>query len=152
MATEKWTAPSAYANAFTPATLDALASGNAVLSDLQIDNSTNLDMFMDVSIALGSAAFVAPNYVGIYLYPLNADNTTYGDSSFATAAAGPPPSNYFLGSIGIDAATKAQTGTLSGAVIPPGKFKLVFYNQGGVALVGSGGNSCQYRTYDRSVA
>jgi hypothetical protein len=56
-----------------------------------------------------------------------------------------------MGSIGLVAATQAQEGTLTGVVIPPGKFKVVLYNQGGVALAASA-NTVAYRTYNRQVA
>jgi hypothetical protein len=155
MATEKWIAGSGqgltYGNAFTGSTLNSIASGNAILSDLQIDNSTALDIFADVSIQLASAAFLAPNYIGVYLYPLNQDNTTYGDGRFGSSAAGPPASTYYVGSIVIVAATQAQNGTLRGIVLPPAKFKFVLHNQGGVALASSA-NVCLYRTYNRAVA
>lgn len=155
MSTEKWIGGSGqgltYGDAFSTATLNSIASGNAILSDLQIDNSTALDIFADVSIALGSAAFVAPNFIGIYLYPLNKDGTTFGDGRFGSSAAGPPPSPYWVGSIGLVAATQAQEGTTRGIILPPGKFKFVLYNQGGIALASSG-NTCQYRTYNRQVA
>ena len=154
MATEKWIAGSGqgltFGNAFTGSTLNSIASGNAILSDLQIDNSTAFDLFADVSIALASAAFVAPNYIGVYLYPLNQDNTTYGDGRFGSSAAGPPASNYWVGNIILVAATQAQEGTLRGIILPPAKFKFVLYNQGGVALASSG-NVCLYRTYNRQV-
>jgi hypothetical protein len=110
-----------------------------------------LDIFADLSINLASAAFIAPNFVGVYLYPLNKDGSTYGDGRFAAAAAGPPPGNYSVGSIGIVATTAAQEGTLTGIVMPPGSFKFVLWNEGGVAWAASG-NTCQYRTYNRSVA
>ena len=124
MATEKWIAGSGqgltYGNAFTGSTLNSIASGNAILSDLQIDNSSALDIFCDVSIQLASAA-------------------------------GPPASNYWVASIVIVAATQAQNGTARGIILPPGKFKFVLYNQGGVALASSG-NVCLYRTYNSQVA
>jgi hypothetical protein len=161
VATEKWIAGSGvgltWTDAFSTATLNSIANGNAILSDLQIDNSTALDMFCDVSFALGSAAFVAPNFLGLYLYPLNKDGSTYGDGRFGSSAAGPPPGNYLVGTAGLVAATQAQEGFFSlpgmraPIIIPPGKFKFVLYNQGGVALAASG-NTCQYRTYNRQVA
>ena len=155
MATEKWIAGSGqgltWGDAFATATLNSIASGNAILSGVSITNGTALDIFADVSIALASAAFVAPNFIGIYLYPLNKDASTYGDSRFGSSAAGPPPGNYWVGNIGIVAATQAQTGSLSRIILPPGTFSFVFYNGGGVALASSG-NTCQYRTYNRSVA
>lgn len=154
MATERWIAGSGvgltWTNAFTGTTLNSIANGNAIASDLVIANATPLDMFADVSIGLASAAFVAPNYIGVYLYPLNKDGSTYGDGRFGSSAAGPPPSNYYVGAIGLVAATQAQNGTLLRVVMPPGSFKFVLYNQGGVAFAASG-NTCQYRTYNRQI-
>jgi|SRR5215472_8731029 len=154
MAIEKWISGSGqgitWGNAFTGSTLNSIASGNAILSDLAISNGGALDIFADLSINLASAAFVAPNFIGVYLYPAN-DTSAYGDGRFGTSAAGPPPSNYSVGSIGLVAATQTQTGVLSRIVLPPGTFKFVLWNQGGVALAASG-NTCLYRTYNRSVA
>src|SRR6185437_1709495 len=118
MATEKWVNGSGqgltWSAAINSTELNSLANGNAVLLATQIDNSVAFDMFADFSVALGSAAFASPNYIGLYLYPLNQDGTTYGDGRFGTAAAGPPPSNYYMGSIGLVAATQAQEGALTG--------------------------------------
>ena len=155
MATEKWIAGSGvgftWTDAFATALLNSIASGNAIASGVVVTNQTALDIFADISIALASAAFVAPNFIGVYIYPLNKDGSTYGDGRFAASAAGPPPSNYYVGSIGLVAATQAQEGTLTRIIMPPGSFKFVLYNGGGVALAASG-NTCQYRTYNRSVA
>jgi hypothetical protein len=133
------------------ATFDSIVNGNAIISDLQLDNSANLDVFCDVSVALGSAAIVAPNYLGIYLYPLNADGTTYGDGRFSSSAAGPPASSYWVGNIIVPTGTAANEGTIRGIIMPPGKFKFLIYNQLGVTMAGSGGNTVKYRTYNRSV-
>ncbi len=140
----------------TVSTLDALmADGGqasigaiaAILSDLAISNQTGLDKYMDVSIALASAVFTGSGInVSLHLYPLNADGSTYGDGKFGTSAAGPcayPP----VAVIPLVAATQAQTGSAVGIVIPPGTFKLVLANNGGVALAASG-NTCKYRTYN----
>jgi len=155
MATEKWIGGSGqgltWGDAFATATLNSIASGNAILSGISITNGTALDIFADVSINLASAAFVAPNYIGIYLYPLNKDASTYGDGRFTSSAAGPPPANYYVGSIGIVATTAVQEGSLTRIILPPGTFSFVLYNGGGVALAATG-NTCQYRTYNRSVS
>lgn len=154
MATEKWIAGSGQGltwGSLDTTALNSLASGNAFLSGTQIDNSSALDMFADVEVVLASLAVVAPNYVGVYLYPLNSDNSTYGDGRFGTAATGPPPSQYSVGTIGLVVATQAQQGTLRGILLPPGKFKFVVYNQAGVAWASSG-NTLKYRTYNPSVA
>ena len=92
MSVEKWIAGSGVGLTWTSidgsSQLDSLASGNAIQMDA-ITNGTALDIFADVSIALGSAAFAAPNTVGIYLFPLDQDGSVYGSGSFASAAAGP---------------------------------------------------------------
>ena len=155
MAIEKWVAGTVgltWTDCISTATLNSIASGNAILSDLQLDNSTNLDMFCDVSIALAAITTVAPNYVGIYLYLLNKDVATYGDGRFVVSAVGPPANPYWVGNIVVPVATSAVSeGSLRGIIMPPGKFKFVFYNQLGVAM-GVAGNTAQYRTYNRSVA
>lgn len=154
MATEKWIAGSGVGFTWTTlmsTELNSIASGNAILGGTAVTNQTALDIFCDFSLVLASAVFVAPNFIGLYLYPLNDDASSYGDSRFGSSAAGPPPSNYAVGSIGIVAATQAQTGTLQRVVMPPGTWKPVLWNQGGVALASSG-NTLKYRTYNRSIS
>jgi hypothetical protein len=152
MATEKWIAGSliglTWANAYTTQP-GAIVNGNAILSDLNIDNSTPLDVFADFSISLGSVAVVAPNYIGVYLYPLNQDGSTYGDGRFGSSAAGPPPSPYWVGNIVVPTGTAANNGTVRGIILPPGQFKFVVYNQLGVTMNAT--NTAKYRTYNRQV-
>jgi hypothetical protein len=154
MATEKWIAGSGqgltWGNAYTGTVLNSIASGNAIISDISITNGTALDVFADFSINLASAAFATPSYVGVYLYPLNADGSTYGDGRFSASAAGPPPSPYWVGSIVFPTGTAANEGTTRGIILPPGTFKFLIYNQIGVAFASSG-NTAQYRTYNRQV-
>jgi hypothetical protein len=155
MATEKWIAGSGqgltWGNAFTGSTLNSIANGNAIISDLQIDNSSAFDIFADVSFIGASITTAAPNYIGIYFYPLLDDGSTYGDGRFGSSAAGPPPSNYFVGSMIFPVGTQAPTGAVRGIILPPGKGKFLLYNQAGASL-GSSGNTLKYRTYNRSVA
>lgn len=154
MAVEKWIAGSGVGLTWTSlmtTELNSIASGNAILGGTAVTNGTALDIFCDFDLVLASLAAVAPNFVGIYLYPLNADASTYGDSRFGSSAAGPPPANYLVGSIGIVAATQAQTGTLIRVVLPPGTWKPVVFNQAGVAFASSG-NTLKYRTYNRAIA
>lgn len=156
MATEKWIAGSGagltWTNAFTASTLDGIVNGNAILSDVAIDNSSALDIFADVSFVFGSITWAAPNYLGIYVYPLNKDGSTYGDGRFGSSAAGPPGSTYYAGSISFPTGAAASEGMLRGIVLPPGSFKFVVYNQSGATLASSGANTMQYRTYNRAVA
>jgi hypothetical protein len=150
MATEKWVAgaTAGWVTAFTTPP-GALTSGQAILSDLSITNSA-LDMFADVSIHLGSAVFAAPNFIGVYLYPLNYGGSVYGDGRFGSAATGPPPPQYWVGNIGLVVGTQVQDGILTRIILPPGTFSWVLWNQGGVTLNAT--NVCQYRTYNRSIA
>ncbi len=154
MAVEKWIAGSGVGLTWTSlmtTELNSIASGNAILGGTAVTNGTALDVFCDFDLVLASLAAVAPNFVGLYLYPLNSDASTYGDSRFGSSAAGPPPSNYSVGAIGIVAATQAQTGTLIRVTMPPGTWKPVVYNQAGVAFASSG-NTLKYRTYNRAIS
>src|ERR1700747_3638479 len=104
MATEKWVAGSGQGltwGSLDTTTLNSIASGNAILSGTQIDNSSAFDIFCDVEVVLASLAAVAPNFVGVYFYPLNSDGSTYGDGRFATSAAGPPPASHYVGGHGM---------------------------------------------------
>lgn len=156
MATEKWVASVAWASAFSTE-VNSIVTGNAILSATQIDNSSNLDMFMDVAFSLGSITPTGTPYLGLYLYPLNQDGSTYGDGRFASSAAGPPPQNYYCGFAGVPAVVGVVTGMfdLPGRrgplIIPPGAFKLVLFNSLGVTLASSA-NTIKYRTYNRVIA
>jgi hypothetical protein len=161
MATEKWIAGSGVGLTWTScfgAEINSVVDGNAVLSSTQIDNSSALDLFADAMFALGSwGAVSATALLALYLYPLNQDATTYGDGRFASAAAGPPPSQYFAGmGVLVPAVTQAQQGHFrrpdgTPIIIPPGKFKLVLHNKSGATLAASA-NTIYYRTYNRQVA
>jgi hypothetical protein len=156
MATERWIAGNGagltWTAAVTASTLNSITNGNAILSDLQIDNSTSLDMFCDLSMVMGSIAWASPNYIGVYLYPLNSDGSTYGDGRFGTSAAGPPVPQYWVGNIICPTGTAAAEGSLIRIPLIPGAFKFVFYNQSGATWAGAGANSAKYRTYNRSIA
>lgn len=156
MAVEKWIAGSlqglTWGSAGFSTEINSLANGNAVLAANQIDNGSALDVFADISIALGSltTGSGAP-YLGFYLYPLNEDGASYGDGRFGSSASGPPPSGYFAGTILLPASTTATLkGMVRGVVLPPGAFKFVIYNQAGASLAGSG-NAIELRTYNRAV-
>src|SRR6266702_5764532 len=106
MAIEKWIGGTlgtglTWTDAFSTATLNWIANGNAILSDISFTNGSNLDVLADLSISLASIAGAAPNFVGVGLYPLNQDGTTYGDGRFVTSGTGPAPNNYMIGAIGV---------------------------------------------------
>lgn len=160
MATEKWIAGSGVGFTWTTAfaagdlTVASFITGDSLLSSAaDITNQTALDIFCDFSIALGSILTAAPNYIGVYLFPLNEDGTTYGDGGFTagTISASVPSATYFKGSIILrPAVTAVQQGTLTGIIMPPGSFRFLIQNQSGATLATSG-NTYKYRTYNRQV-
>jgi len=154
MATEKWISGSGQGLTWGSAAgseVNSLANGNAVLSTVSITNGTALDIFADVSVICSCGiATAAPTYLGVYVYPLAEDGSTYGDGRFGSATTGPPPSNYWTGNIMVSTASSFVNGTLRGIILPPGTFSFVFYNQAGATLATS--VVIKYRTYNRSVA
>lgn len=138
--------------------LNSLASGNAIIGTTTIANATNNDLWIEFSFTTGGS--ITPSgspFVAVYMYPLNGDTTTYGDGRYGSAAAGPPPSNYYRGYCGMGTSSGTQTGTFgvpflgTFSPLPLGTFKPVFYNVTGVTLSASA-NILYYRTVDLSVA
>lgn len=150
MAVEKWASNPGWSSNMTTE-LNSIANGNAIASATAIDNSSSLNLFMDIAIALGSITPVVPNFLGLYIYPLNQDGSTYGDGRFGSAAAGPPGSNYYAGFISLVRAAQAQKGVCNRIIVPPGLFKIVVQNNAGVSLAASS-NTLYYRLYDRAIA
>jgi hypothetical protein len=149
--TEKWIAGS-WTSAITSSTwLNSLAAGNALMSDLDIANGTNLDIYCDVSFIGGSLTSAGAPSVGIYLYPLLDNGSIYGDGRYnGAAAAGPPPSTYFMGALGMAVGTITPSGGLLGKKIPPGTFRLVVHNNLGTPFASSG-NTLKIRPSNRQL-
>jgi hypothetical protein len=128
--------------------LNSLASTNALLQAADIDNTTALDKYMDLSLVLASAIFPNTNglNVSVHIYPLSDDGSHYGDGKFTTAAAGPPAYPACAVFPLIINVTQAQYGQATGILIPPGKFRVVLCNNAGVNFAGTN-NTLKYRTY-----
>jgi hypothetical protein len=142
-----------WGSAITSSQLDNLPSGSSILSNIAIANGgvTALDIFADVSVLLGSITPVSSSgaLIGVGIYPLTQDGTTYGDGRFTSQAAGSFPVNYFVGYLGLQpSGNNVQEGALTGIIMPPGTFKFIFYNASGATLAGAG-NSAWFRTYNR---
>jgi hypothetical protein len=151
MATQKLVAgaQAAYATAVTTA-LPALTSGQGWYSDLVIANGTNLDLFADVSIHLGTFNCVVPNRIDVYILTKN-HSGTYGDGrTLASAFTGPPPSQYYRGSIVIDVSSAVQDGVLEGIRLPRQDFVFGFVN--GQATTLNATNTVDYTTSNYSIA
>lgn len=156
MATEKWIAGSGagltWASAFGTE-INSIANGNSVLSSVSITNGTALDMFADFSVtAGGTITSAAPNFLGLYLLPLNQDGSVYGDGVMTTTAgAYVPPATYWVGNLIVRAAASTTVqGTLTRIVLPPGTFSFAAYSQLGATAHST--MTCKYRTYNRSIA
>ena len=155
MSTEKYIAGAVASYTTVMSTeLNSLASGNALLGSTQLDNSSAGDMFADFSLKLASAAFVAPNFVALFLYPLHDDASTYGDGRFTSAAAmtaATAPTPYWVGNFALVAATQAQYAEIIGVPLIFGAMKPVLWNQGGVNF-GASLNTLKWKTYNRQNA
>ena len=158
MSTERWVNGAGvgltWATLFNAADLNSLANGSSVMSSITpiANGGSILDVFSDWSVQLGSITAAAPNYLGLYLYPLNSDGSTYGDNQFVagTQAAKVPSANYWVQNIGFPTGAAAIKGTASRIIMLPGTWLPVLYNQAGAAIASSG-NVGQYRTYNRQV-
>lgn len=150
---EHWTAGAGVGTTWTACTgaadLTSLTSAYSVLaSSTAIANQTYGDVFCDVSVSIPSITTVAPAYLGIYMFPLNEDGSTYGDGQFTagTGSAAIPGAQYFAGSIFFPVGTQACVGMAMKLVIPFGTFLFLFQNNLGVATSSSAGTA-KYRTY-----
>jgi hypothetical protein len=77
---------------------------------------------------------------------------SYGDGQFGPGGANSVPIQYQCGYNNIPGGTSAQEGTVTGILIPPGKFKFLFDNWSGSTMPVSGSLSVLYRTYNRQIA
>lgn len=161
MATEKWVAgaTNGWVSIFgaSGANLNSMPNNSSVLDSTgDITNGAALDIYADLSVQLGSAAFASPAQVNVYIYPLNGDGSTYGDNQFpspGTQAAKTPAPQLYVGAVVFPAATAAAYGALERIILPPGTFRFVIQAQIGTSVtLASSGNAVQYRTYNRSVA
>ena len=119
---------------------NSLASGSATAASSAIDNTTNLDLFIDLELALavqGSARSTGATVV-VYIAPSLDGGTTYPDINSTTCIA--------LATFYLDAATTARTLVRVNRDISPGLFKLFAVNNTGQALAASG-STLRYRTH-----
>ena len=139
MATTKHKAYTQSAANLLTTELNSLGSGSNSTASSAIDNTTNLDLFMDVEIvvaAQGSARSTGA-YIGLYMTQA-LDGTNYGDVHETTAK--------LVCVFPLDAATTARRATFQDIPIPPGLMKFFARNVTGQALASSG-NTIKYRTH-----
>lgn len=161
MAKSSWTAGNGvgltWSYALADADLATLPNADSVLSSVgDITNGTALDIWADISVncTVSSHAYAAGAYLGLYLYALGEDGSTYGDGQLAagTQAVYQPPFAP-VGVVPIATATLTKlAGFVQGIVLPPGTFRWALYNGSGAALGTSGNNLIKYRTYNQAIA
>lgn len=132
--------------AYLTTELDALANAAQVIGTA-IDNSANLNMYMDVQVyvAVQGGARSAGAYIAVYLVT-SVDGTNYGYGDASTD----PPANSLVCALAIDAAVTARYLTSKPFLIPPGKMMLVFENNTGQAFKATD-STAGYRVYSEEI-
>ena len=120
--------------------LNSLADGANKLGG-EIDNASDLELFMDVEIAL--AAFTPGTSGFIQIFKLaSVDGTSFGDGSDSVD----PPAGTPVYAHSLVSGASAKRCVIERIPLSPGKQKLLFENRAGAALAGSG-NTVKYRVY-----
>lgn len=147
-----------YATVGATATLFNSLANNSTVSSPQIDNTTNLDEWLQSSFEFkpNATTTIASSTVLLYLLPLNEDATTYGDNSIGTntSAAVTPDVAYLVGQVKFGVAvTSSQVlhGTFQPIRMDPIKFILAIQNVTGAALNAAAAAAWQYKTWSEGV-
>lgn len=115
--------------------LNALAAATGKAISSAIDNSTNLDLFDDLELAVDFvSAPTAGTVIEVYLLPSLDGGTTYPDGDASIL----PQSSLFVGGFAVRAATAAQVMVLRGIALPPGWFKYLVQNTTNQAFPATG--------------
>lgn len=139
----KWNAPSSTVTVLTTQ-LDGLANNAATAASSAIANQTNLDIYTDWELVLGSLSPAAGAFVSVYIMEA-VDGTNYPAPSAADMRL-QTTQLLFVAPLGTTAAT-AQRIAIRNVVIPPGTFKIILDNQSGVALNATG-NTLKMNPYN----
>jgi hypothetical protein len=139
----KWNTPSATVSVLTTQ-LDGLADNAATAASTAIANQTNLDIYSDWELVLGSLSPAAGAYVAVYAL-LAVDGSNYPAPSAADMRL---QTSQLLFTIPLSTtATTAQRIAVRNVVIPPGTFKIILDNHAGVALAANS-NTLKMNPYD----
>jgi hypothetical protein len=114
--------------------LNSLANGSRTNAGTAIDNSTNLDMFgwLELAVTFGSAPS-ADAYIAVYMVT-SLDGTNYADGSSTVA----PGADTWVINIPLNATTSAQNKQVGPIALPPTKIKFIVENKSGQAFPASG--------------
>jgi len=135
----KYNVDTAYTSLMTTA-LNSITTGSATAASSAITNSTNLALWMDVSLMLGSVNPSGTPYLELHLLPKAGDGSTYADRSAQT----------LVDTLVVTTGSSAKVAQSIGIVVPPGDYELMLVNQMGVTTASSG-NTLYYRLYDMNL-
>ena len=122
----KWDQSASFTSRITTG-LDSLADGSGVDSSA-VDNATDLDQYIDVSLILGSSNPSGSPFWEIHILPRLGDGSSYADPNAGT----------LVGTIPVDIGSSTKEGMLRRVEIPPGHYKIRAVNRMGVANAASG--------------
>lgn len=144
MANFLWSTPGSADTLITGANLNALADGSGLVG-AEIDNSTDRKTHMEIWVKTDTDLTSSGSDARLDFYLIAAsDGTNYPDPPLTTAA--DVPESYFVGSISSLKRGGTVTNFTSGQLtiqIPPRKFKIIAFNELGVALP-SNNNTLMY--------
>lgn len=147
MSTVKWAAAPTSRSTGLTTELNSLADGAFSAVGTAFDNTSNLDQWASVEIALASLSPAAGAYVQVFLVQ-SLDGTNYEDA----AKSSNPGYHQATPPLPVDTtATSAKKIDSPWFRIPPGKWKLVLFNKCGVALAASGSTVTLYTDNDAIV-
>ncbi len=111
--------------------LNSLANGSASAASAALDNTSNLDLYHDLTLTVAAqgSARSAGATVSVYLV-MALDGTNYDDANASTAE--------LVAVFSLDAATTARQATRRDVPVPPGLFKYFVVNNTGQAFAASG--------------
>lgn len=128
--------------------ISSFVQGTGILGSSVIDNSSNGNLYCDISYQCTSISPSGVPTLGFYLLPQLSDGTTYADGDSATTVvANQPTMTHWLGTMFLRLkASSTQNAMLRNLLIPPGLWKFYFVNNSGVTLP-STGTVCKARFY-----
>lgn len=144
MATTKHKAYSASIASALTTELNSLANAANSVASSEIDNSTALDLYHDLTLTVAQqgSARSAGGFVAVYMVHA-LDGTNFDDVQETSAE--------LVAVFPLDAATTARQATRRDVPVPPGKFKYFVRNVTGQALAASG-NLLEYRPHSIETA
>jgi hypothetical protein len=124
--------------------LNSLANGSASAASAALDNTSNLDLYHDLTLTVAAqgSARSAGATVSVYLV-MALDGTNYDDVNATTAE--------LVAVFPLDAATTARQVTRRDIPVPPGLFKYFVVNNTGQAFAASG-NIVEFRAHSIETA